>query len=671
MDENKYPLNQSVDQRVMNMDSTPYIYDILPNDSIRILSLLPGDRSAPLQCELHRADVPSLISPADAGGPAFEALSYTWGDGKLCQRLFCNDSAIKITQSLYEALIHLRHPEATRTLWVDAVCIDQNNNDEKIEQLPHMKDIYQYANQVVIWLGLADESTGQALSLIRLAAHCLRQESGQSMPTHKSPRFQEPFSDERNRQRGFPPKEHSESWLPVVELFARSWFYRCWTFQEAALAMKATIQIGAHLLDWADLCLASTFFYEKSYTLVSKEIGDTLSNICGLCWTSRIGKGLQEWRPMPLMVLLIATSNTQATLAKDRIFGLLALTDESTQKYFSPSGSLDNPKYNMSMRELCTDVSLFLHHYQGSRLIHHPLGVLNYVKHYPLEEGEQEKRSLEDGGLIPSWVQRWHYPVPKTKIRYEENEVQPMFAIFEVMRFRAGGLGFHTPESNPRTPYEISLHGFIFATISNTVNFLRLPPLSRSRLWDLILEIRSVREERHTPYPTGESIDEAFALTLTLARQPLFTHGAETYHAIDFQHLCVSLYELTIAFLEGEGRIDDVERLRTEWEPEYQRLKSLVGTHVDPLQVAAFLRMLQECCLGGKLFSTFSGHIGIGGVTLEPGDLVCVFLGGRTPFIIRPVDQKYKFVGDCYLHGIMQGEALEEGLQRRQLITLI
>ncbi len=666
MEENEYPLDQIIDQRDLNIACTPYKYDVLPNDSIRVLSLLPGDRSAPLQCEIHRADVPGVISLEGASGPAFEALSYAWGNDKLCQRLFCNKSAIKITQSLFDALIHLRHPKAARMLWVDAVCIDQNNNDEKIEQLPHMKDIYQHANQVVIWLGLADDSTGQALSLIRLAAHCLRQESGQSMP-RPSFRSREPFNKERNRQRGFPPIEDLESWLPVVALFARSWFSRCWTFQEAVLATKATIQIGAHLLDWADLCVACTFFYHNSYGWFR----DRASKTFMLCQSSKIGRGMQEWTPMPLMYLLGATLETEATLPKDRIFGLLGLTTESTQKYFSRSGSLDNSKYNMSMRELYTDVTRLLLHPEENDSA---LGILNLVKHYPLEEGEQEKRNKEDGGLIPSWVKRWHDPTPLFKKDREEDYVQPINYIPPI--FRAGGPKYHMPEWNHQTPYEISLHGFIFTTISNTVNILRLPPESRSRLWDLILEIRSVREKRHAPYLTGESIDEAFALTLTAADS---TKGPETYHAIDFQLFCVWLYELTLASLreegrvddierlEEEGRIDDIERLEIECEAEYRRLKSL-GRHFE---ARTFLDDLKTACNGRKLFSTLSGHIGIGDGTLEPGDLVCVFLGGRTPFIIRPVGQKYKFVGECYVHGIMHGEALEEGLKRRQLITLI
>ena len=683
MDENEYTLNQSVDQSDLNLAYTPYEYDVLPNDSIRILSLLPGNGGAPLQCELYRADVPGLISPGGASGPKFEALSYAWGDGTLCQRLFCNNSAIKITQSLFDALIHLRHPKATRKLWADAVCIDQNNNDEKIEQLPHMKDIYQHADQVVIWLGLADASTSRALELIRLAANCQRQESGRSMSQWDPAHVMGPFSDEINRQWGFPPTNDLESWLVVDALFARKWFSRCWTFQEAVLATKATIQIGAHFLDWADLCVASIFFIYKSYGMRFEGIGDGLDKICRLCWNSRIGSDVQEWKPKPLMRLLLSTEYTQATLPKDRIFGLLALTENSTRNYFLPGGSLDNPKYNMSVRELYTDVWRFLLH---EALF--PLRLLNYVKHYPLEEGEQEKRNKDDGGLIPSWVPRWHDLTPKKKEDREENEVQPMSAILNPQRFRAGGPEFHVQPFNPQTPYEISLRGFIFATISSTVNFLRLPLTSRPRLWDMVLEILTVKEERHAPYPTGESKDEAIALALTMAYGQRLKDGAETYHAVDFQQFCVQSYEVTRAHLANEGRINDIERLEMKWKPEYQRLKSLVGTHV---MSNTFWSDVQYHCWGRKLFSTLSGHIGVGDGAVESGDLVCVFGGGRTPFIIRPVDQnykfvgecylhgitlgqvdqKYKFVGECYLHGIMQGEALEEGLNWRRSITLV
>jgi hypothetical protein len=88
--------------------------------------------------------------------------------------------------------------------------------------------------------------------------------------------------------------------------------------------------------------------------------------------------------------------------------------------------------------------------------------------------------------------------------------------------------------------YVILVEGFVFDTIKNNTNFLETPPVSRKHLWDLIDDIHSVGAEPHGTYPGGESVDEALALTLTLAEvadplEPFSTSSkAETYHAIDW-----------------------------------------------------------------------------------------------------------------------------------------
>jgi hypothetical protein len=160
----------------------PFIYDALPEDSIRILTLLPGDKSSVLQCKFHFAKVHLSTYSWNAIKIPFEAVSYVWGAPVFPQRIFCNGSAIEITQNLYDALICLRDADMARRLWVDAVCINQKDNDEKSKQIPLMKYIYHHATQVVIWLGPAEESTGRVLDLIRRAANCLRLESGKRMP---------------------------------------------------------------------------------------------------------------------------------------------------------------------------------------------------------------------------------------------------------------------------------------------------------------------------------------------------------------------------------------------------------------------------------------------------------------------------------------------------------
>jgi hypothetical protein len=70
------------------------------------------------------------------------------------------------------------------------------------------------------------------------------------------------------------------------------------------------------------------------------------------------------------------------------------------------------------------------------------------------------------------------------------------------------------------------------------------------------------------------------------------------------------------------------------------------------------------------LFSTAEGYLGIGEISLQTGDLVCVLFGAGVPIILRNLGRSYRVVGKCYLHGIMEGETLAEGLSRRQWFEL-
>lgn len=96
--------------------------------------------------------------------PEYEALSYCWGDAKEVTSITIDESAINITKNLRSALRHLRNKTATRLLWIDALCIDQHNLDEQMQQVGIMRKIYQNAVRTVIWLGLASQNSGLAFS---------------------------------------------------------------------------------------------------------------------------------------------------------------------------------------------------------------------------------------------------------------------------------------------------------------------------------------------------------------------------------------------------------------------------------------------------------------------------------------------------------------------------
>ncbi|KAJ4289863.1 hypothetical protein N0V90_011196 [Kalmusia sp. IMI 367209] len=127
-----------------------------------------GVQDCPLVGEVFAADIlhPKFDGLGIRGPPGvtdyvaqFDALSYCWGDPKCTHIIVCNDIDLPINGNLYQALRALRNPgHQSRYLWVDAICINQDDEIEKSHQVFHMLQIYQLANKVIAWLGAANDN---------------------------------------------------------------------------------------------------------------------------------------------------------------------------------------------------------------------------------------------------------------------------------------------------------------------------------------------------------------------------------------------------------------------------------------------------------------------------------------------------------------------------------
>lgn len=136
-------------------------------DSIRLLRLKPHeDETAPIQCQLFNYSLQEI----KRGSHLYEALSCVWGNLKNPQPIYIDKHPFIVGENLHLALLHLRKRILERIIWVDAVCIDQTNNEEKEHQIQFMAKIYGQANRVIVWLGKMIENSDLALEAIRLAA---------------------------------------------------------------------------------------------------------------------------------------------------------------------------------------------------------------------------------------------------------------------------------------------------------------------------------------------------------------------------------------------------------------------------------------------------------------------------------------------------------------------
>jgi hypothetical protein len=147
----------------------PYKYSALlahPN-SIRLLRLLPADRSDdPVQCQIFNY---SLTTPPRTSH-LYECLSYVWGDVKSKSTISIDGTELAVTKNLHVALQRLRDPSLDRILWADAACINQEDLEERTQQVQIMAMIYAYASRVIVWLGVEENGSAEAMELIRAEA---------------------------------------------------------------------------------------------------------------------------------------------------------------------------------------------------------------------------------------------------------------------------------------------------------------------------------------------------------------------------------------------------------------------------------------------------------------------------------------------------------------------
>lgn len=155
------------------------LYDSLP--------LPPGSRSIRLlELCASKANEPSLagtlrVANLDAS-PSFASLSYVWGKEREAasssassasprHTIMCQGGCtLQITANCYEALWHIRKRFRAVVIWVDSICINQEDEEEKVGQIPLMQDIYSLAEAVYIWLGPGDESSDRAIKFLRKRA---------------------------------------------------------------------------------------------------------------------------------------------------------------------------------------------------------------------------------------------------------------------------------------------------------------------------------------------------------------------------------------------------------------------------------------------------------------------------------------------------------------------
>ncbi|RYP60841.1 hypothetical protein DL770_009919 [Monosporascus sp. CRB-9-2] len=318
--------------------------------SIRLLRLMPHkDKKAPMQCQLFEYP----LQEQGEGTHLYEALSYEWGSKDNRQPVYIqsddesdryptaemkrgfdgrsyppagNNRRLFITANLDAALSHLRDRFVERIIWVDAICINQKDSNEKGQQIQFMARIFAKASRVIVWLGEVADNSDQALDVIRKAAK--EQSTNAAI-------------NETNKQ-------------AILTLLKRPWFQRIWVLQEVAAARHILIKCGPTEIDGYAFCLglsALQLSYETCPDLqglirpVAYLIRDAIFRPrYEKDETSRPGGFSLEIRPLSELMDMYHTR--KATIIHDKVYALLGMSSDD------PSTAGLSPNYESSWKEV-------------------------------------------------------------------------------------------------------------------------------------------------------------------------------------------------------------------------------------------------------------------------------------------------------------------------------
>lgn len=282
---------------------------------IRILQIQPGEPGDEVHCSVSARNLSIR--------PDYEAISYTWADESMdatkSKTIFMSTQAFRVTRNCEDALRAVRRSDMPRDVWIDAVCIDQDNVDERGHQVQLMDQIYSMADKVLIYLG---------------------------EPTHRINIFLETLL-----YGGSIPAAIKDQWLAdfrsgAQELLDRRYFSRIWVLQEITLARKADIVIGRYIVPW-------NLFRSQLYRFMEYEFLPSTTLPPALVFDYRVYS-----TPNQLLALLDLARRCDAHDPRDKVYALLGLALDAAQDGFVAD-------YNLNVQQVYSNVATYLSHKHG------------------------------------------------------------------------------------------------------------------------------------------------------------------------------------------------------------------------------------------------------------------------------------------------------------------
>lgn len=583
--------------------------------------------------------------------PPFRTLSYTWNPKSYPYRIVIDNQELPVLSTVYSYLqMHLHHTEDADKIWhwIDSLCIHQGDVTERNSQMQLMGQIYRSAAQCDVWLGEEAEESWRAFKFLRLL--------GQEFFGGPSPPSQNWIKNELTPRRG----RYGDDWTALEKFFARPWWTRVWTVQEFILSKHVVFCCGPLEM--------SRSLFQEAIVAIWECRGVAGLNYDGAWnrmrlhqWYLTFGEDEDTKSQSPSLTATLAyLGNHQATDPRDRIYSLCGIVKDPQIAGI--------PDYKQPV-----DI-VYINLVRSFVEVHKSLDIICFSSIF--RDTDHISTSL------PSWVPDW---------RVTGNVLVGPLMVSQGAKSAIG---------NFRPLHSLDCTAIYSASLCLEPRVTFSPDLRRMTCRGIFLDridglagLRMIRWA-HAPHSCREAdelvqpsiysrasedpspqLDSDLALEiLTDVMHCLVLNRDDRYlnHVIsDIDYL----NQFASLLFKAANRDPSLRFTFRSWY-EANRELSIRGWKLQDLakkflEEECLMRSLQGDQFNGRLHDTLvkmrrrfiitdEGHLGMAPLEAMKGDVVCVLYGCSVPVILRWCEEKkaYSFVGECYLHGFMNGRAL-------------
>jgi hypothetical protein len=604
---------------------------------IRLVSINPGHPTDLLKCTLSQACVPwGYPFQATPEGPQtkYEALSYVWGDASVTSPILLNGYPFEVTLNLKAALNHLRLESSLRVLWVDAISINQRDVEERNQQVQAMTMIYKTAQRVIVWLGESRDGSDRAFDHLYRKASEMRPPPTQTQRDDSGHEYASGNIDPQiSIATDISPEE--------IALLSRPWWSRIWVVQEIAVAQDVLVQCGKLTICW-DVLRKAYAGPHSIYSLCRSHSDQTLPSIFRKL--DLVREIMSRGGRIELLDLMAGYRYCQATDPRDKIFALMGLIPPD----FGNSDERLAPDYAVPYEEIFMRTVRFLITVTGN------LDILSYCD-APYDQTNianlmsdsifnKSVSTLSERTALPSWVPDWSRTTSASPLRLRNSISVPadrqMSATDDILIYKS--CGNTRPSLRQSTDEDaLILRGILFDKIKNCSGkpghiFLEG---NRGPIYDCL---RLVKSSKVCRYKSENDRSQAFLRTLV----------ADVVHGKRATESDAKALDDWVMLKQDHLGVEDLS---------------------DRIKLSANLvEAVSAAWNGRQFFMSEKGYMGLAPITTRAGDAVCILFGGQVPFILRERDDfGHSMIGECYVHGIMDGEAIGNTRNKKNTVEFM